>query len=170
MERNQPSRSSRRAGWIASLFGPLRPLVPQYHLPTHPHCTDGYVQRIRTPVQENNYTAQPTWCTKRSSMYRTMTAQIWFRLKESLLPVCSTTVSFHGSSVYPMRLIFTCGFPGQMLALICQPKKHELPPRLYDAFREPHVRNSTYRGSAPITISVPLNPKCGILVADVDPI
>lgn len=88
MERNQPSRSSRQARSTASLFGPLPPNTTYLsRLPTHPHRTDGHVQRIRTPVQQNSYTAQPTWCSEQPFLDNssTTTVHTWQRLDGSFL-------------------------------------------------------------------------------------
>lgn len=133
MERNQPSRSSRQARSIASLFGSFGPPIP----PTFHACLLIHI----APTDMSNVSVYPSsrtatqhslrgvpnnrpCATKALRLFRpgvAWTAAFW--------SVCLTTVSCRSNSVYLVPLIFACGFPAHMLALICHPKKHGLFPQ-----------------------------------------
>lgn len=168
MERDQPSRSSRQAGWQGGQPASLAPCVP---LSPNTTCllicialTDMFSvsgpPSSRTATQHSPRVFRPI-----VQMCRTMAARTWLRVGASCLSVCSRTVSLHSNSPY-LRM----WFPWPNAGFDMSSKEAWTTSTTYDATREPHVRYNTYRDSAPIIISVPLSPECGILVADVDPI
>lgn len=102
MERNQPSRSSRQARVNSQPLWPLAPPPPNTtylpRLPTHPHRTDGHIQRIRTPVQQDSYAAQLRSTAEHSTAHvvlrttvpvllhsSTTTAHTWQRMHDGFL-------------------------------------------------------------------------------------
>lgn len=103
MERNQPSRSSRQAGWQGGQPASLAPCVP---LSPNTTClltcialTDMFSvsgpPSSRTATQHSPRVFRPI-----VHMCRTMAARTWLRVGASCPSVCSRTASFHSSTAY----------------------------------------------------------------------